>query len=313
MKYFLVILISLASQYIIAQNLGSIPSSENSIILREDEEERQGFSISMNMGMYFGNKKSAVLYNGNCYIELEDPNFRCYTIEERIGKDLNVTPNSPYHQILQYFNNQGDQVSDFTIPDDSYPTKMRFTPAFMFGFNISYYLNNENAITFNINSVKLTAKDAFSVKFTGGEIQPNEPDDIRLFTIFGNETRLNLMLGLKKLWPMNESSSFYFEYGGTMLTVKMEDNKVNIGGRDYSLIFGGTNFSQNSLTFNPNTYTGFGFYVSPGMQFVFNEKMSLDVGVNLAREKVGILDHLAPEVVVKSNLWHSALYIRFGI
>ncbi len=297
-----------------SQNIFSEKNS-NKLLLHQDDEdnEKSGFSVSMNLGMYFGNKKSAVLYNGNCYLEFEDQNFRCLTIEERIGPEFNSTINSPYNQILQYFNNQGDGVESFYVPDDSYPANMRYQPAFLIGMNVSYYFNNENAITLNINSTKLTAKDAFTLVFVGSSPQLNEPQDIRPFTVWGTEKRINVTLGLKKLWPINTSSSFFFEYGGSMLAVTLLENKIKVGGRDYSLIYGGLNFNQASLQFNPRSYYGFGFYISPGMQFTFNEKMSLDLGINLAREKVAILEHIDPTVQAKTSLWHSAVYVRFGI
>jgi len=261
-----------------------------------DEDSEKGWSLTLNMGAYIGGKKSANIYNGSCLFDISnDPNgVRCYSIWERLNLNIND---------VQYITNFYG-IQSFELPYDAYPTNMNYQPAFMYGVNIMYDFNWANALIIDMNLMKIKAVNQFTLRFVGGPIQQNAQQDIRLFTITGEEQRFNLNLGYRSRMEINPTTNWYFDFGGSMLGAKLEKNTIRVADRDFQLILGADNPNQ-FVQYRPKTSVGFGFFGGTGVEFSFNEDYRMEAGIIVAREKI-ILQSFEAKVV------NWSLLLRFG-
>jgi hypothetical protein len=263
----------------------------------DDEDEGKGFGISLNIGAYFANKTTANLYNGACGFEVvDDPSgVRCYDIFTRLTLNIND---------ISFINNYYGSTS-FEAPFDMHPLNMRYNPSFMYGLNIKYYFNWLEAITVDFNSVQLKTVDQFTLRFIGTTQQVNSQSDTRLFTISGEETRFQFKLGYQHGWEMNSTSQFYMDFGGSMVGAKLESNTVRVADRDYQLILGAQN-PQQIINFQPKTQVGFGWFIGGGASVAFENKVNMDIGAYLSRDRVRLENY-------DGKLMNWAVYTRFGI
>lgn len=243
----------------------------------EEEDDERGFSIGLNLGAYFANKKSAGFYNGSCAYTVIGSvgEVRCYDIFER----LQLTPQD-INYITSYYN-----ITSFEAPIDMYPLNMRYAPALAFGLHIKYNFNRENAIVFNSNFMRLKTTDVFTLRFVGGPIEPNAQQNVQIFDIVGKEDRFQMSLAYRLGAMMNDNANFYFDIGGTMLGTRVISNEIFVADRTYSLFIGAAN-PQQIINYQPRTDVGFGWMLGTGMEFYFNEKYEMDLGISYSRDKV---------------------------
>jgi hypothetical protein len=269
----------------------------------EDEESGEdayrGFSIGLNIGSYIASRKTGYFYNGGCPAQVgENPNeARCYTIAQR----LEMLTFNERNQLLQQF----DNAVAVEVPFDSYPMRMRYNPSFMVGMQIKYNFNRDNAIVFNVNSMRLKAVDVFTLRFIGTGQQQNAQQDIRTFQITGSEQRFNFNLGYRMGMEMNPMTNWYLQPGASMLGVKFERNQIFIGDRTYDLFIGAAN-PQQLLPYQPRTDIGFGYYLSTGFEFFIKEKYSFDLSFGFSRDKVILLS-------LEDNVWNKWIQASFTI
>lgn len=279
----------------------------------EDEEEEgeddkyKGMSFGLNLGTYFASKKTANFYNGSLGASLLDQEngVRAYTIAERLTypmisyADRNYILTLPRAGVPQ-------TASDFSLPYDTYPTNMRYTPAFYVGFQMKYNFNRDNALVFNINGVKLKAADLFTIQFYGTTPVQNGNGDIRTFTIVGKEQRLNMNLGYRTGVEMSDNVNWYFQGGGSMLMTQVQKNQIVIGDRTYDLFMGFNGQGVQSTNYQPRSGVGFGYYLSTGLEFYFNDKYGLDIGLGFSHDKMKMIDYT-------QKGWNKWLNVGFNI
>ena len=263
----------------------------------EDEDQDKGFSIALNLGAYQASKKSGNLYNGSCLFDIsDDPNgVRCYSIMDRLTLNIN-----DINYITNFYN-----IQSFEGPIDMHPTNMRYQASFLVGVNLMYNFNWANALTVDFNLMRIKAVDQFTLRFIGGEIQQNAQQDIRLFTITGNEERFSLNAGYRTRFEINKGANWYLDLGGSMLGASLERNTVRVAERDYQLILGANN-PQQLIQYQPRTEIGFGFFGGVGVEFLFDEKYRMDIGFILNRDKLVLHTY-------EDNVWNMALVARFGL
>ncbi|MFN8775349.1 MAG: hypothetical protein ACK5XV_01160 [Flavobacteriales bacterium] len=272
----------------------------------EEEEEEgddpfRGFSIGLNIGSYFGSRRTANFYNGTCQAEVpQNPNeVSCFSIPERI--ELIEQNLEERNHLLQQF----DNATDVEVPWDSSPLNMRYMPSFMVGMQIKYNFNRDNAIVFNVNSMRLKAADVFTLRFIGTPQQLNAQQDIRTFSISGTEQRFNFTLGYRMGAEINPMTNWYFQPGVSMLGTQFERNEIFIGDRTYDLFIGAAN-PQQILPYQPRTDIGFGGYASTGLEFFIKEKYSFDISLGFSRDKVILLS-------LEENVWNTWIQASFTL
>ncbi|MEY3397619.1 MAG: hypothetical protein RL220_213 [Bacteroidota bacterium] len=266
-------------------NPAAIIYMDDEDLIEEEEEEDpwRGWSIGLNLGGYFGSGKTGNFYNGLCGSnELNDPNdVRCYTIEER----LTLTPNE-INYINTYFGS-----SNFFLPWDAYPARMRYNPAFMLGFQLKYNFNRDAALVFNSNAVRMKAVDQFTIQFVGTPLPPNGQADVRLFQIVGKEDRFNFNLGYRQGFMINDLLNSYIQIGGSVLGTKVMENEVFVADRTYDLFLGFTNPNQAPIAYQPRTGFGFGYYFSLGVELFTTNRFTADLSLGFSRDKMKLITY----------------------
>lgn len=264
-----------------------------------EEDDDRGWSFALNLGVYMASKKSANIYNGLCGFDIsDDPNgVRCYTIQERL--QLGAGVNTPESQIK---NDLG--VTDIIYPLDMNPYNMRYQPSFMFGMNMLYDFNYSTGVIIEANFMKLKATDVFTLQFLGGPLIQNG-DDIRLYSITGEEQRFNVNVGYRGRMEIMGDTKWYFDLGASMLGARLESNTIRIEDREYQLIIGGDNPAQ-IIQYRPRTDIGLGGFVGTGVEVFFENNMRMDLGIQGAREKLTLQSY-------EGIGWNWEFVARFGI
>jgi len=268
----------------------------------EDEEDSakdpyKGFSIGLNIGSYFASRQTGNFYNGSCLVDVgENPNeVRCFTIGER----LNLTPQE-FNYITTFYN-----ATSFEVPRDSYPIRMRYNPSFIVGMQIKYNFNRDNAIVFNVNSMRLKAVDVFTLRFIGTPMQQNAQQDIRTFQITGSEQRFNFNLGYRMGAEINPMTNWYFQPGASMLGVRFDRNEIFVAERTYELFIGAAN-PQQVLPYQPRTDIGFGYYLASGFEFFIKDRYTFDISFGFSRDKVILMN-------LEEKVWNKWIQASFTI
>lgn len=270
----------------------------------EDEEEEEdtirGFGFGLNLGGYFASKKTANFYNGfgNTASDIGQNEVRYYSIEERLGMDAG-TFNLTYTEIKNHYDLVGD------IQFGEYPLNVRYMPSFSVGFQIKYNFNRYSAVIANLNGIKLKTSDQFTLVFPFDSSVPNAQANIRLFPITGAEQRLNVTLGYRQGWYMNDLGNFYLQFGGSMLGTKVQGVEVFVADNNYQLFIGGSNPNQ-IQNFQPRTDIGFGGYFALGTEFWFNKGYTADISFGFSRDKMILL-------YLEENGWNKWLQLTFSI
>ncbi len=303
----LLILTSVAS----AQNIFSLgqnqltfyPFQDDDDEWEEDEDTGRGFGIGINLGVYFANKNSAVFYNGTCAFDINDNIASCRTIEDRLRINMNV-----YNDVIELLDLSG---YDFYMAYDDYPVNMRYDPSILFGIHMAYNLNYETSIFLDLNSTNLKTHGRWTLETTA-PAPAGTLRDLREFDITGEENRINIRVGYRGGWVINEGSNFYLEAGPSMLGVKFKENYITLWNdqgmsQDYNLMVGYNGLGSQITNYNAaQTGVGYGFFIGAGLQFIMAEQFEFVIGGNAAREnvKLGTFDQ---------NVWNYSAFVSFGI
>lgn len=261
-------------------------SSLRDISFQDEEEEEEeedafhGLSIGLNLGTYFGSRKTANIYNGTCVFgDLGRPDdIRCFTIGERLDPNVFLLD-------VQRITNEF-QAQNVEVPFDSAPMNMRYSPAFSVGMQLKYNWGKYHALVMNINAMRLRTVDVFTLRFIGTGAQFNAQQDVRTFDIIGQEQRFEVNLGYRAGFMINEMANFYFQFGGNMLGTQFERNQIRVGENTFDLILGAQNPNQIITLENAPTGIGFGGYASFGVEFFIKDKYTFDVSFGLSNDKM---------------------------
>jgi len=251
----------------------------------ESEDSIRGLSFGINLGSYFANAKTAIVYNGSGpfqeYLN-EAAQIRWYSIPDRIGmdgafqKDLNTA-----NVIKEYYG-----TAFYTFNKDYAPTNMRYNPAMYVGLNLKWNFNRYAALIMNINGSKLKAVGQFTMQVTPSSQNPND-NGTKLLTVAGEEQRFNMNLGYRQGWMLGDMSNFFVQVGGSMLGTRWMRNYVLVADRQFDLITQGFVQGQQALSATPTTGIGFGAFVQTGVEFWIG-RYSFDIGIGFSREEVKI-------------------------
>ncbi len=284
-----------------------------------DEEDESGFSITLNLGAYFANKKSAQVYNGSGIVvdgnefqfvfEDDGSGIRYFAIDERLN--INLFP-AQTQSVLDAVGATG-----LSIPYDSSPANMGYQPSFVIGLNLKYNFNNTAAVVLDLNTTRLKAVDVFTIQFIGTGQQQNAQNDVRPYTITGEEQRIFLSLGYRQGWELKGKNKIYCDFFGNMLMSQLRSNYITVpsgqsgtgstGFTDLQLItYSRANNAVAPGQYNPKAGIGFGFGIGPGVEFVLKEKIRMDLGLIISRDKVKIEQY-------GDNMINYQVVARFGI
>jgi hypothetical protein len=180
---------------------------------------------------------------------------------------------------------------------------MRYSPAIALGLDLRYRLDRYSSFVFQILTTRIKTVDKYSVIFEGTGAQQNAQQDIRLFTIEGNEQRFQMVLGYRQGWEINDGMDFFIQPGISLTGIKVVNNKAYIADRSYDLFIGGDNFNQ-TYGYVPRTATGMGAGLQAGFEFPLGAGHSADISFGLYREKMKLWDW-------ETNGWNKTITASF--
>jgi hypothetical protein len=303
-KYFLLLMAS----FTLVSNIGAQDDPADNTDTNWGEEEElseedkfKGFAFGINLGVYFASKKTGNFYNGSGAVQLlANPNdVQLYSIAERLSAP--PMTNAQRNDLLD----QMGGATDFSVPYDSYPADMRYSPAFNIGMQIRYNFNRYAALVMNVNAIRLKAVSQFTLQLYGRGAQVNAVDDIELYTITGTEQRFNFNLGYRQGWMTSDYGNFYMQPFVSMLGTEVQKNQIFIGNNTYDLFLGAANPNQ-TFNYQPRTDISFGGGLSAGFEVWVKEKYTVDLGFTMAREKVIMITY-------EDKVWNKWLNFTFTI
>jgi len=260
MRNYFLIIISLVSIHIVnAQITGEPP-----------EDEYQGIEAGLNVGVYFGNKNTANFYNGAGKEDGMNSADKIINNVHYLNQINNVLEQNGYRYLLE----EGLYYTE-------YPTNMTYLPSIYAGLIGRYWLNRKFGISVSMNFSRLTSNDNFVIYNTNDIPPSNKEDQYIIGTIAGQEDRVNIDLGIVNSFPISDKINFILEYGFNLNNTLVKFNKIDIYGLVLDIKYKGPgdyvpggntpqyNFRQGGI--------GYGGYLTPGLQFNFNESISIDL------------------------------------
>ncbi len=268
------------------------------ICSKAQEDEYRGFSFGLRIGAYFASDTTANFYNGSGILQ-QGTNYAGVTA---MSINQRLTFNGQTNNELNYINSYYG-ASGFSFPYDSYPTAMRYSPAISLGLDLRFRMDRYSSFVFQFLTTRIKTVDKYSVIFEGTGAQQNAQQDIRLFTIEGNEQRFQMVLGYRQGWEINQGLDFFIQPGISVTGIKVVSNKAYIADRSYDLFIGGDNFNQ-TYGYVPRTATGVGGGLQMGFEFPLGAGHSADISFGLYREKMKLWDW-------ETNGWNKTLTASF--
>ena len=270
MKKFLILLFLALPLLVSAHKAPPVPSFFHQYPPGDSARLNSGWSFGFNFGSYFANG-----YNGNFYN----------------GSPGNVD------SIGLIFSNKYYLMDIRAALNDTFrllelPQKMKYQPALQFGFYVKYSISKQLGVFAQFNYVKLKAKDVFTMGI-GPDPSYLTFDNIQTYPIWGVEERINIDLGVSKTFETSKYVQLFAEGGLNINNTRVKENKIAIGPLEYSLIniYGNSPYTPNMQMQTYETRLGglaVGAFASGGLRFVFNDKVSLDPGVNLYWTKANL-------------------------
>ncbi len=256
---------------------------DDSDLLGEFERPKQlHFGMNINVGRAGG--ASSVFYNGTGSSDLGDVFRELLSIPERLDWNslAGGTANTVRNQIAQSLgiaNAGGMSVA-------TYPIDQRYDVGFGFGLRVMQRFNLENAVVCDVDIWRLKSRGAWQLNTGELPDQGQGSTDLRDFGIFGAEDRMGLSLGYRTASPIDRSTSWIFELGGTMMASRIRDHYIEVSGQTYDLIVPrggqvGVGAIQD-LTWG----VGYGGYVRIGAEAYMDAGAGLELSYRLGYDSV---------------------------
>lgn len=267
----MVIFVLLNPLFITAQHTSPRPE--------KDARENRGFQFGFNIGLFLPNGYTANYYNGS---DGNENNIRYI-----FGNYYN------YQDIRRLLN-----VSD-TFFVKQFPADMHYRPTTIAGFYMGYNFNRKNSMYIQFNYSKLKPRDIFTV-----EVDPKDyltEPDLRLYTVSGEEERINIDIGYSRSYPVTDHMDFVASAGLALNDTKVLKAVINLEGKEYSIVnvYGnrsyvpGTNMQEYQFT---EGGIGFGLHGGAGVNFNFANKFALQPGVTLYWNNVNLEGYKAMKI-----------------
>jgi hypothetical protein len=241
-----------------------------------DVATNKSWSFSINTGAAFANKYQANFYNGDT---------------TKNQNSINFILGNPY--IVSTIRSA---IND-TFSLYGMPTAMKYDPAFCVGFSIKKKFNDHIGAFAQFNFSRFKATDVFTLKI--GNTPVGTTTNVRLVNcpIWGKEDRINIDLGVSgEIFLANKIYGF-LEAGLNINNTRVKENMISIDPiGEFSII----NIYGNQQ-YIPNTQLqeyaikegglGIGAFLSPGIEFRFNENVAVDVLGSVYYSKINLMHY----------------------
>lgn len=259
-------------------------SGFNTLLLAQEENEEEKSSTffgGINLGSYFANSNTAVIYTG--------------------GSDI-----TPYgiHYILTLPQNQATFNNYFKHP--YYIQNLPLTPSYKaaldVGFHAGAHFSKLNTIFLDIDIAKLKFEQAFTIAIEDPSNQSPEPTYEQI-PILGEEKRFNFNFGTQIGFYDTEKTAMYWSVFGNFNAVRMERNYFVINNTNYELYQN----VMDPLSVKPGG-VGYGGGTGLGFKYKLTTSIILDFTYNLYYTKTNMTEDIHPfgihHGIVMRVLWY---------
>ncbi len=241
----------------------------NSLLIAQDDEDEKSstFFGGINVGAFFANNNTAVIYTGG-------NNITPYGI--------NYILTQPYNKITfdDYFKHPYF-VSEL-------PQTPSYKAALDFGFHAGVNVDKLTAIYLDINMTQLKYEQTFTIAIDDPFNQSPEPTYEQI-PIFGKEKRFNLNLGTQLSFYKQNKTTIYWSIFGNLNGVQLERNYFVINNREYEILFN----NPQDITIKPSGI-GFGGGTGAGLKYQVTNNILVDFTYNLYYTKTNITETIHP-------------------
>ena len=232
-----------------------------------EDEDSPRFYFGFNVGAYFANSKSAVIYNGS-------PNATPYGV--------NYIFNQPFNR--QTF----DNYFQYPYAVVEYPVESRYQTSIELGVHISFKVNRLISIFTEFNTVILDYENFFTVEIDDPTNRAPGPLYQQL-PIIGEERRFNLNLGTQVSYYEKDGTNAYFSLFGNVNDTEMQRNYIVVDNVNYEI------FHQTDNNMDPRPGgIGFGLGGGTGLKFHFTDRILGDLYYSLNYTKAYFSENFQP-------------------
>lgn len=240
----------------------------SSLIAQEEEEENvKTFFGGINVGSFFANSESAIIYTGSSSIT---------------PYGINYILTQPQNKIIF------DNYFKYPYYVAELPQKPTYKVALDIGFHGGIYLSKINSIYMDVNITQLKYEQTFAIAIEDPSNQSPEPT-YKQIPIFGKEKRFNLNLGTQLSFYNTEKTAIYWAVFGNLNVVKMERNYIVINSAEYEI------FHNTPDPFNVKPGgLGLGGGTGLGLKYQLTDNIILDFTYNLYYTKINFTEAIQP-------------------
>jgi hypothetical protein len=266
----------------------------------------KGLYVALNLGYYFANNNSAVIYGGYGY-------QRDGTINDFANSWLNQSIQGNPEFRRQTSDALGLADGEWAFTQDDMPGVMQFSGSFMYGVHLRYMFNADFGVYAELSGTNPVTVGEFTIQTFSPSPDPTQDQLLRRFGIRGEEQRLMVNIGLHRVLlreqfeRQGKSTTIlpYIDVGLNFTFTKFEENFYSLDNgiiRDLTIFFN----QQNQLVDQANLLTGAGFggFVGGGGQIALGSKFILNVGYNASFEQIQLGDvnerGLQSQIVLKA-------------
>ncbi|HKK39646.1 MAG TPA: hypothetical protein VJ949_09540 [Cryomorphaceae bacterium] len=253
-----------------------------------DPDSIKGLYIALNLGYYFANNNSAVIYGGYGY-------QRDGTINDFANAWLNRSIQGNPEFRRQTSTALGLADGEWAFTEDDMPGVMQFSGSFMYGGHLRYMFNADFGVYAEINGTNPVTVGEFTIQTFSPSPDPTQNQRLRRFGIRGEEQRLIVNLGLHRVLLREQferqgrSTTIlpYVDVGINFTFTKFEENFYSLDDgvvRDLTVFFN----QQSQFVDEANLLTGAGFggFAALGGQITLGSKFILNIGYNASFEQI---------------------------
>jgi hypothetical protein len=271
-----------------------------------DPDSIKGLYVALNLGYYFANNNSAVIYGGYGY-------QRDGTINDFANAWLNRSIQGNPELRRQTSTALGLADGEWAFTEDDMPGVMQFSGSFMYGGHLRYMFNADFGVYAELNGTNPVTVGEFTIQTFSPSPDPTQNQLLRRFGIRGEEQRLMVNLGLHRVLfreqfeKQGKSTTIlpYIDIGVNFTFTKFEANFYSLDDgvvRDLTIFLN----QQNQFVDQANLLTGAGFggFVGAGGQITLGNKFILNIGYNASFEQIKLGDvnerGLQSQIVLKA-------------
>ncbi|MGB6037730.1 MAG: hypothetical protein WBG42_15750, partial [Cryomorphaceae bacterium] len=274
-----------------------------------DPDSIKGLYVGLNLGFYFANNNTGVIYGGYGY-------QRDGTINDFANSWLNNSIQGNPEFRRQTSEALGLADGEWAFTEDDMPGLMQFSGSFMWGGHLRYMFNADFGVYGELAGTNPVTVGEFTIQTFSPSPNPAQNQPLRRFGIRGEEQRLMINLGLHRVLfreqfeNQGRSTTIlpYIDVGGVLTLTKFEENFYSLDDgivRDLTIFFN----QQNQFVDQANLLTGAGFggFASIGGQITLGSKFTLNVGYNASFERIKLGD--VNQLGLQSQIVLKAIYM----